>query len=119
MLLRFVPLFLFCLLIAAIPTPQTALKRADRLAWRGNWVKAGPLYAQAEEELNHAGDSKNALKAKLGRLRYQMQCASCTELSRELDQVFGNSIVETDPELKLQALAYKGEIAHQCDLWVA
>jgi hypothetical protein len=111
---RFVPLFLVCLSIVATATPQTALRKADQLAWRGNWVKAGPLYTQAEEEFNQAGDSKNALKAKLGRLRSQMQCASCTELSRELDQVLGNSIVETDPELKLQALAYKGEIAHQC-----
>ena len=39
--------------------------------------------------------------------------------SRELDQAFGNSIIETDPELKVQALAYKGKIAHHGDLWVA
>jgi CHAT domain-containing protein len=77
------------------------------------------LYAQAEEEFDQAGDSKNALRARLGRLRAQMQSASCTELSREIDEILGNAIVETDPELKLQALAYKGEIAHQCDLWVA
>ena len=119
MLLRFVPLFLVSLSIVATATPQTALRTADRLAWRGNWVKAGPFYAQAEEEFNQAGDSKNALKAKVGRLRSQMQSTLCTELSREIDQALGNSMVITDPELKLQALAYKGEIAHQSDLWVA
>jgi hypothetical protein len=119
MLFRFVPLFLVCLSIVATATPQTALRRADRLAWRGNWVKAESLYAQAEDEFNQAGDSKNALKAKVGRLRSQMQSTSCTELSKELDQALGNSIVETDPDLKLQVLAYKGEIAHQCDLWAA
>jgi hypothetical protein len=56
MLFRFVPLFLVGLSIVATATPQTVLRRADRLAWRGNWVKAGPSYARAEEEFNQAGE---------------------------------------------------------------
>ena len=95
------------------------LSRADQLAWRGNWPKAGPLYAQAEEEFNQVGDSKNALKATLGRIRSRMQNAPSTTLTEELDRELTNPVLDTDPQLKIRAMAYKGDIAHQCDLWAA
>ena len=36
------------------------LARADQLAWRGNWVEAGLLYKQAEQEPERSEDKKGA-----------------------------------------------------------
>jgi len=42
---RFVPLLLLFFSIDMTASPQTEwLRKADQLAWRGNWTKAGPLY---------------------------------------------------------------------------
>jgi CHAT domain-containing protein len=99
-------------------TPQI-LARADQLAWRGNWVKAGLLYEQAERELKQSGDKKGCQSATVGRIRSQMQHGSCSTLLEQINRELTNPLFETDTELKIRALAYKGEIAHQCDLWVA
>ena len=43
-------------------------------------------------------------------------------MRRLLDQInreLTNPLFETNAELKIRAQAYKGEIAHQCDLWAA
>src|SRR5689334_15775205 len=57
------------------------LSRAEHLAWRGNWPRAGPLFEQAEKEFSQAGDTRNQLQARLGRIRSQMQNATCQVLS--------------------------------------
>jgi CHAT domain-containing protein len=95
------------------------LARADQLAWRGNWVGAGLLYEQAESELKQSGDRKGFLRATVGRMRSEMQQGSCGTLLEQLNRELTNPLFETDTELKIRALAYKGEIAHQCDLWAA
>jgi hypothetical protein len=49
--------------------PTRLIEKADRLAWLYNWYLAGPLYAEAEKLYEQAGDSRNELFAKIGRLR--------------------------------------------------
>src|SRR5688572_32994262 len=49
--------------------PKRLIEKADRLAWLYNWYLAGPLYTEAEKLYGEAGDSRNALWAKIGRLR--------------------------------------------------
>lgn len=99
--------------------PAQILKRADQLSWRGNWVEAGLLYEQAETELKQSGDKTGALRARVGWIRSQMQHGSCGTLLEQVNRELTNPLFETDTELKIRALACKGEIAHQCDLWAA
>jgi tetratricopeptide (TPR) repeat protein len=95
------------------------LARADQLAWRGNWVEAGLLYKQAERDLERSGDMKGCLRARIGRIRSQMQHGSCGVLLDQINRELTNPLFETSAELEIRAQAYKGEIAHQCDLWAA
>jgi tetratricopeptide (TPR) repeat protein len=95
------------------------LARAEQLAWRGNWVEAGLLYNQAERDLEQSGDTKGCIRARIGRIRSQMQHGSCGALLDQINRELTNPLFETSSELKIHALAYKGEIAHQCDLWAA
>ena len=92
--------------------------RADQLAWRGNWVNARLLYEQAERELSDP-KTRGARRARIGLIRSQMQSGSCGTLLGQINRELTNPILETETELKIRALAYKGEIAHQCDLWAA
>jgi len=95
------------------------LARADQLAWRGNWVEAGLLYKQAERDLEQSADMMGCLRARIGRIRSQMQHGSCGALLDQINRELTNPLFETSAELKIRAIAYKGEIAHQCDLWAA
>ena len=53
--LRTVPcMALFCQGDILAQNSSHLLARADQLAWRGNWVKAGLLYEQAERELERS-----------------------------------------------------------------
>src|ERR1700682_4712945 len=49
--------------------PKRLIEKADRLAWLYNWYVAGPFYAEAEKVFEQTGDSRNALFAKIRRLR--------------------------------------------------
>jgi hypothetical protein len=57
---------------------------ADRLAWINNWVKAGPLYEQAERLFSQSEDVKSALYARIGNIQATMQGQSFPDLSRRL-----------------------------------
>ena len=86
------------------------LAEADRLAWLGNSDKAGPLYAKAEESFSSAGDTRNALCAKVGRIHAQMQANSLPELSSELKSIIESPVIQSDLHLKLKVLVAKGDI---------
>ncbi len=92
-------------------SPRTALlAEAEHLAWLHNWVRARPLYAEAEDLFTQAGDARNALYCKVSRLRADVQGTSFTEVSDYLATELQNPLVQNDPALKLRLLAVKGNI---------
>ena len=49
--------------------PQAIIRAADHYYWLNNGPAAGPLYARAEELFFEKRDERNAVYAKIGRLR--------------------------------------------------
>src|SRR5437867_1062468 len=74
------------------------LSRANQLAWHGNWVKAALLYEQAERDLERSGDRKAALRARIGRIRSQMQSSSCGTLLGQINRELTDPILDTEHE---------------------
>ena len=77
--------------------PKRLVEKADRLAGLYNWYLAGPLYAEAEKLYEKAGDSRNALWAKIGRLRSEWETMSFPELSEYLATELETPLVQNDP----------------------
>src|SRR5678816_737556 len=98
---------------------QRLLVEADRLAWLTDWYKAMPLYAEVERAATQSGDRRNALYAKFGRLRGQMQMRSLVDLSEEIAKDLETPIVARDPRLQLRGLTVKGDIDLEWDIRLA
>ncbi|MGH8056797.1 MAG: hypothetical protein ACREOH_06105, partial [Candidatus Entotheonellia bacterium] len=71
---------LVCVFVASVANAQVPaaafdnpIREADRLAWLTNWYDALPIYAEVEQAANKAGNRRDAMYAKFGRLRGQMQ----------------------------------------------
>ncbi|HVZ18128.1 MAG TPA: tetratricopeptide repeat protein, partial [Terriglobales bacterium] len=90
--------------------PKRLIEKADRLAWLYNWYLAGPIYAEAEVQFAHAGDSRNALYAKIGRLRSEWETMSFPEVSEYLATELESPLVQNDPQLRLWILDAKGAL---------
>jgi CHAT domain-containing protein len=90
--------------------PSELLSQADRLAEQGNWYKAAPLYAKAEEEFQRAGDRRNELHARFGRLHREAESGSYRTTRAQVVRDIADPLVESDPQLKIQALALLGNI---------
>jgi CHAT domain-containing protein len=88
--------------------PDMLLVEANRLAWLSNWPRAGPIYDRAEELFTEGGDTRNAIYARVGRIRAQAQTMSPVAVSEMLAQVLENPVVKNDLKLKLWCLASKG-----------
>ena len=91
-------------------TASDLLVQADRLAEQGNWSKARPIYANAEAEFQRVGDRRNELYAKLGRLHGDVQAGSYRATREEVVRTLDDRNVQSDPQLKIQALALLGNI---------
>ena len=102
-----------CLLAAIYLRAQTAndlISEADRIADQGNWFRAGPLYAKAEEECKDAGDRRNEMYAKFGRLRGEAEKGSYRTVRAQVARDLQDPVVYRDPQLKIRALALLGTI---------
>ncbi len=97
-------------------TAHKLLAEADRLAWLFNWPAAGPLYEEAEKLFTDSSDHKNALHAKIGRMRSQAETMPFVDLSEYLATELENPLVTNDPKLKLWILASKGYIDLEIDI---
>jgi tetratricopeptide (TPR) repeat protein len=86
------------------------LAEADRLVWRNNWVKAGPLFARAESLFTQRGDSRNALYARISRFRAEVDYLSYQEVSEYFDQQLTTPMVAKDAKLRLRCLVAKASI---------
>ena len=91
-------------------TANDLLVQADRLAEQGSWSKARPIYANAEAEFQRVGDRRNEIYAKLGRLHGDVQAGSYRATREEVVRTLDDRNVQSDPQLKIQALALLGNI---------
>jgi CHAT domain-containing protein len=91
-------------------TADETRRRAERFAEQGDWYGAGALYAQAEAEYRLAGDLRNELYAKFGRLRREVAAGSYRAVRAEVVQDLAKPIVAGDPQLKIRGLALLGNI---------
>jgi CHAT domain-containing protein len=104
-------LLVSCLALSAISEAQTAaelLAQAEKLADQGDRYRAGPFYARAEEQFRAAGDRRNELYAKFGRLHSESDHGNYKSVGVEVERDLATSTVQRDPRLKIQALAVKG-----------
>jgi hypothetical protein len=84
--------------------------RADQLADQSDWHDAGALYAKAETEYHRAGDTRGEMYAKLGRLHRDLGNGSYTAIRAEVSRMLRDQIPESDPALRIRALALLGNI---------
>src|SRR5580658_8721584 len=114
-LLRRTVFLIVCSLLANAQQPQAKelLARALHLADLYNWVEAAPDFEQAEHLFADAGDQRNALYAKLGLIRSnidrepQTLPAVAAQLADELE---GDPMLKNDKDLRLFCLIVKGDI---------
>src|SRR6266566_5216655 len=96
--------------ISAMPIVAAAALLCAPLAWLYNWYLAGPIYAEAEMQFERAGDARNALYAKIGRLRSEWETMSFPEVSEYLATALESPLVQNDPQLRLWILDAKGTV---------
>jgi CHAT domain-containing protein len=92
------------------------LEHALHLADLYNWDDAGKDFAEAEKLFLAAGDQRNALYAKLGKIRSTVDQRAlprtAAQLASELDD---NPLLKTDKRLRLFCLIVKGDIDAEID----
>ena len=123
-MIRLIPFsVLFLMTVGSLPLrpqdrqpPQEILDHALHLADLYNWDDAGKDFAEAEKMFLAAGDQRNALYAKLGRIRSTVDQralpATSAQLASELDN---NPLLQTDKQLRLFCLIVKGDIDGEID----
>jgi tetratricopeptide repeat protein len=87
------------------------LNHALHLADLYNWAAAGPEFTQAERMFTDAGDQRNALYAKLGRLRSTAEQGNVRAISSELEaELATNPLLLQDKLLRMFAFIVKGDV---------
>lgn len=98
---------------------QKLLAEADRLAWLTNWYNALPIYAEVERAATKNGNRRDALYAKFGRLRGQMQTLPLPDVSEQIATDLESPAAKRDPRLRLRGLTVKGDIDLEWDVQAA
>ena len=116
----------FVLLLSSSANPQSAssdfrarLAEADRLAWLTNWYDALPSYTEVEQAATKAGNRRDAMYAKFGRLRGQMQILPLPDISEQIAADLETSLAKQDRRLRLRGLTVKGDIDLEWDVLAA
>jgi hypothetical protein len=89
------------------------LARALHLADLYNWADAAPAFTEAERLFVAAGDHRNSLYAKLGRIRSNIERdqQALPTVSEQLAQALDEDpLLRTDKELRMFCLIVKGDI---------
>jgi CHAT domain-containing protein len=113
------------LLILAVPPiirgaqQPDGLHEADRLAWLTNWYGALPIYVAVEEGAIKAGNRRDAMYGKFGRLRGQMQTLSLPDISEQIAADLESTLAKQDRRLRLRGLTVKGDIDLEWDVLAA
>src|SRR5215210_8051720 len=92
------------------------LREADRRAWLTDWYGALPIYADVERAAAKAGNARDAMYAKFGRLRGQMQTLPLPDISEQIARDLESSHALQDRALRLRGLTVKGEIDLEWDV---
>src|SRR5436309_1714062 len=102
--------------LRAQPSAPEGLQRALHFADLYNWTDAAPEFSEAETLFLAAGDQRNALFARLGRIRATSEqrnlAATSAQLATELET---NSILRTDKQVRMFCLIVKGDIDEEFD----
>jgi tetratricopeptide (TPR) repeat protein len=105
-----------CLVLPLIAAePGQLLAQAEQLADVYNWYDAQPLYAEAENGFNLVGDKRNALFARVSRLRGEMQVRALLQLVDEIDSILATDIAKGDKALQLRCLIVRGDVDLEID----
>jgi hypothetical protein len=87
------------------------LNHALYLADLYNWAAAGPEFTQAEKMFMAADDHRNALYAKLGRLRSTAELGNVRTISSELEtELATNPLLLHDKQLRMFGFIVKGDV---------
>ena len=123
-MMRLIPFFvLFLTTLGSVPlrpqdrrSSQELLDHALHFADLYNWDDAGEDFAEAEKLFLAAGDERNALYAKLGKIRSTIDQlvlpATSAQLASELEK---NPLLQTDKQLRFFCLIVKGDIDGEID----
>lgn len=103
----------------AAPDFAERLQEADRLAWLTNWYEALPIYAEVEQAATNNGNRRDALYAKFGRLRGQMQTLPLPDISEQIAADLESAVAKRDARLRLRGLTVKGDIDLEWDVQAA
>ena len=93
-------LLVSCLALSANSEAQTAvelLRQAEKLADQGDRYRAQPLYDRAEEQFRAAGDRRNELYAKFGRLHSESDHGNYKSVEAEVERDLATATVQRDP----------------------
>lgn len=114
------------LLLSSVASAQRAssdldarLAEADRLAWLTNWYDALPIYTEVEQAATKAGNRRDAMYAKFGRLRGQMQILPLPDISEQIATDLETSLAKQDRRLRLRGLTVKGDVDLEWDVLAA
>ena len=95
------------------------LQEADRLAWLTNWYDALPIYTEVEQAATKGGNRRDAMYAKFGRLRGQMQTLPLPDISDQIATDLETRLAKQDRRLRLRGLTVKGDIDLEWDVLAA
>jgi tetratricopeptide (TPR) repeat protein len=84
--------------------------QAEQLYEQGDPYRAAPLFAEAEQQFRSVGDRRDELAAKFGRLRADADHGHYKSVKSEVERDFATPMVQSDPQLKIQALSLLGII---------
>ena len=84
------------------------LSEANRYYWTHNLPASSPLYERAEKLFEQSHDDRDALYAKIGLIRSQLQMPF-GEMSDYLAAQLKTPLVQNDPALRLFCLGIKGD----------
>jgi CHAT domain-containing protein len=104
---------------AQAPERLKRLAEADRIAWLTNWYDALPIYTEVEQAATKAGNHRDAMYAKFGRLRGQMQILPLPEISEHIAADLDTPLATLDRRLRLRGLTVKGDIDLEWDVLAA
>jgi CHAT domain-containing protein len=100
------------------PGAKELLTHALHLADVYNWADAAPAFTQAEKLFSEEGDRRNALYAKLGRIRSNIERdqPALPTVSAQLAEVLNDDpLLQGDKELRMFCLIVKGDIDTETD----